>query len=225
MVRIIFILFLLFPCFCYGQEISYSEDDIQSPDFTVWTLGNEELMVCAVKKSANMTIRPLDQLFPKKNLKFIGNRDILIILEGKPVSNKGLNKMFEDGEITINDIESITILKNTSDLPLCSNNQAAILITLKPKYEAIILENGFDTFLSMQESEGFFQYEYLKNKNSLLVKEWNNRCSQPIIYNQHIYESRIDYNPKENYDKDVEYKLYMFFRFMEKKHNISLSSL
>lgn len=55
-----------------------------------------------------------------------------------------------------------------------------------------------------------------------MVTEWNYRHSNPGRYNPHIYEAAIDYDSKTDYGIDVEYTLYMFFRFMEKENNMSL---
>lgn len=58
--------------------------------------------------------------------------------------------------------------------------------------------------------------------NAPIVTEWNIRQKQPLVYDPKIYEEQIDYDPKTDYGLNVEYILYMFFRFMEKEHKMSL---
>lgn len=92
----------------------------------------------------------------------------------------------------------------------------------KEEYETIVFAPGFDSFLTMQPSKSYFTESWLKAKNAQMVTEWNYRYGSPSYYNPHIYEEAIDYDSKINYGLDVEYTLYMFFRFMEKENNMSL---
>lgn len=93
----------------------------------------------------------------------------------------------------------------------------------KTEYEAIVFDVGFELFLTSQHPKQFYSQSTLKSKNTLMVAEWNLRHNQPIRYNPAIYEVNIDYDPLIDYGLDVEYTLYMFFRFMGKEHNIKLS--
>lgn len=92
-------------------------------------------------------------------------------------------------------------------------------------HEATVLDAGFDSFVATQKGIDFYSNDYLKTKNKFLVNEWNSRCNQPSVYDRKIYEATIDYDSKTNYGKEVEYKLYMFFKFMEANNNISFQSL
>ena len=125
--------------------------------------------------------------------------------------------------INPNDIESISILRNKA-LPISLKDSVVLQITTKEKeeYEAIVLDPGFDTFLATQPSKQFFSKTKLKAKNTLAVIEWNYRHKNPLFFNPNIYEVHIDYDQKTDYGLDVEYTLYMFFRYMEKENNITL---
>lgn len=93
----------------------------------------------------------------------------------------------------------------------------------KTEYEATVFDAGFQLFLTTQHPKQFYSESILKSKNTLMVTEWNLRHNQPMRYNPAIYEVNIDYDPTIDYGLDVEYTLYMFFKFMEKEHNIKLS--
>jgi hypothetical protein len=43
-------------------------------------------------------------------------------------------------------------------------------------------------------------------------------------YSPQIYEAKIDYNPQNEYGLDVEYRLYMFFMYMDKKYRLGLEN-
>lgn len=92
----------------------------------------------------------------------------------------------------------------------------------KEEYEVIVFDPGFESFLATQKSKDFYSEWTLKAKNTLMVNEWNSRHLNPMKYNPNIYEVSIDYDSKIEYGLDVEYQLYMFFRFMEKEHKMSL---
>lgn len=93
---------------------------------------------------------------------------------------------------------------------------------LKEEYETIVLAPGFESFVTTQPSKPYFTESWLKSKNAPMVTEWNYRHGNPSQYNPSIYEEVISYDNKIDYGLDVEYTLYMFFRFMEKENNMSL---
>lgn len=134
--------------------------------------------------------------------------------------------------IKVEDIASISILKDSSMIGIYgdppANTQTLVIYTKqfmekdKEEYEAIVLDAGFESFLLTQQPKEFYSETYLKTKNVLMVTEWNARHSLPLLYDPNIYEVSIDYNPQTDYGLEVEYRLYMFFRFMEKEHRMSL---
>lgn len=91
------------------------------------------------------------------------------------------------------------------------------------EYEIIIIDPGFTLYLNtIARPEGFYSQNYLENKNQFYVTTWNYRASNPIQFNPNIYENRIDYNPTINYGYDVNYKLFNYFEFAQRKYNIRL---
>lgn len=90
----------------------------------------------------------------------------------------------------------------------------------KTEYEIIIIEPGFDAWLqSVAKPEGYYSQSYLENRNYIYVVEWNSRVSQPFTYNPNLYEMQIDYNPNIDYGYEVNYKLYNYFIYFQRKYN------
>ena len=88
-------------------------------------------------------------------------------------------------------------------------------------YEIIILEIGFNSWLATQKPRGYYSQNYLENKNQLLVTEYNIRVNQPSRYQQ-LYPFRIDYNSRIDYGYEVNYLLYHYFLFFQRKYNQNL---
>lgn len=90
----------------------------------------------------------------------------------------------------------------------------------KTEYQIIIIEPGFDFWLqSVAKPEGYHSQSYLENRNHIYVVEWNSRVSQPFTYNPSLYELRIDYDPNIDYGYEVNYKLYNYFIYFQRKYN------
>ena len=90
----------------------------------------------------------------------------------------------------------------------------------KTEYEIIIIEPGFDFWLqSIARPEGYYSQSFLENRNRIRVIEWNQRVMQPFRYNSNLYELRIDYDPNIDYGYEVNYKLYNYFIYFQRKYN------
>jgi signal peptidase I len=90
----------------------------------------------------------------------------------------------------------------------------------KTEYEIMIIEPGFDLWLqSIAKPEGFYSQSYLENRNRIYVLEWNQRVTQPFRYNSNLYELQIDYNSNTDYGYEVNYKLYNYFIYFQRKYN------
>tara|TARA_R110002167_G_scaffold41832_3_gene127676 strand:+ start:1503 stop:1961 length:459 start_codon:yes stop_codon:yes gene_type:complete len=90
----------------------------------------------------------------------------------------------------------------------------------KTEYEILIIEPGFNFWLrSLAKPEGFYGQSYLENRNRIYVIEWNNRVLQPQRYSPNLYEMQIDYNPNIDYGYEVNYKLYYYFVYFQRKYN------
>jgi len=88
------------------------------------------------------------------------------------------------------------------------------------EYEIIIIDLGFDTWLnSIARPEGYYSQNFLENRNRILVMEWNQRALQPLQFNPDLYLMQIDYQQNIDYGYEVNYKLYNYFVFFQRKYN------
>ncbi len=88
------------------------------------------------------------------------------------------------------------------------------------EYEIIIIDPGFSTWInSIARPEGYYSQSFLENRNSLMVIEWNQRVLQPNRFNPNLYLMQIDYQQGIDYGYEVNYKLYNYFIFFQRKYN------
>jgi len=88
------------------------------------------------------------------------------------------------------------------------------------EYEIIIIDPGFNQWLqSIARPKGYYSQGFLENRNQLMVITWNQRVLQPQRYNPNLYELQIDYDPNIDYGYEVNYKLYNYFIYFQRKYN------
>lgn len=91
------------------------------------------------------------------------------------------------------------------------------------EYEIIIIDIGFTLYLNtIAKPMNYYSLNFLENKNTIYVANWNMRALNPSKYNSSIYENVIEYSPQVNYGLEVNYKLFNYFQFAEQKYNIRL---
>lgn len=91
------------------------------------------------------------------------------------------------------------------------------------EYDVIIIEPGFGSYLaSTAKPEGFYNQNYLENKNIRYVQEWNRRVLMPSRYNSNLYEMEINYRQGIDYGYDVNYKIYNYFIYFQNRYNQNL---
>lgn len=89
----------------------------------------------------------------------------------------------------------------------------------KTEYEIIIIEPGFNYWLqSIAQPEGYYSQSYLENRNQIYVMNWNQRVLLPSQYDPNLYEMQIDYNPNIDYGYEVNYKLYNYFIYFQRRY-------
>ncbi len=87
-------------------------------------------------------------------------------------------------------------------------------------YEIIIIEPGFYNWLvSIAKPEGYYSQTFLENRNAIYVQNWNNRVLNPGQFDPNLYELQIDYDPSIDYGYEVNYKLYNYFIYFQRKYN------
>lgn len=90
------------------------------------------------------------------------------------------------------------------------------------KYEIIIFDTDFDRWFLMQpENENYYSEEYLKTRNASYVDAWNRLYT---IGDRRV-QSYIDYDRKIDYGKEVNFKLFMYFKYFQERYRINLSMI
>jgi len=92
------------------------------------------------------------------------------------------------------------------------------------EYEIIIFDIGFTSHLATAKSMTYYTQQYLETRNRVYVSEWNNRARNPSRYNDSIYENVIDYQYHVDYGLEVNYKLFQYFQFAQRKYKMRLGS-
>ena len=98
------------------------------------------------------------------------------------------------------------------------------MLTIVLEYEIIIFDIGFTSYLATAKPMSFYTQTNLEAKNRVYVTEWNNRARNLIRFNSDIYENVIDYQPNLDYGMEVNYKLYQYFQFAQKKYKMRLGN-
>ena len=116
--------------------------------------------------------------------------------------------------------ETLTISNNEEQAFNQVQGDTITISSDKTAYEIIIIEPGFNTWLSsIAKPEGYYSQNFLENRNYIMVLEWNNRVMQPSRFDPNLYELRIDYSNQIDYGYEVNYKLYNYFIYFQRKYN------
>ncbi len=87
------------------------------------------------------------------------------------------------------------------------------------EYEILIIEPGFNNWLnSIARQKGYYSQHFLENRNELFVLEWNRRVLLPTRYDPQLYLWQIDYDRTIDYGYDVNFKLYNYFIYIQRKY-------
>ncbi len=116
--------------------------------------------------------------------------------------------------------EVVDISEDEKALFKSDNEEPVEISDEETEYEIIIIEPGFYTWLnSIARPEGYYSQSYLENRNAVLVINWNQRVLDPIRFNPNLYEMQINYDPNIDYGYEVNYKLYNYFIYFQRKYN------
>lgn len=189
------------------KKISKSKNDIGLPISLNVDKILERINLRKIEESIS-SLKIVDVNLPAKM-----NRNIFIV-DGYILEEE------EIMSLKVENLESISVLR--SDPPGFDSKYSYVEVTIKNgvEYEATVLDTGFDSFLATQKSKDYYSIASLKARNEYLVSEWNHRCGLPSVYNPNVYEQKIDYESQLDYGLDVEYIVYMFFKFMAEENNI-----
>ncbi len=136
---------------------------------------------------------------------------ILIIVIGIIYSCGSSQQEFkEDLNITEAEKEAFSVKK--SDTVTIANDSV--------EYEITIIDPGFSIWLnSIAQPRGYYSQQFMESRNDIYVLNWNQRAMQPLQYNPDLYEMQIDYDPRIDYGYEVNYQLYNYFLYFQRKYN------
>lgn len=89
------------------------------------------------------------------------------------------------------------------------------------EYTLMVLDAGYESYLATQPSAHFHSQHYYESWNRQYVREWNMRHRSPSQYGG-FYETEINYDYREDYGLDLNYRLYYYFQFIKDKYGIVL---
>lgn len=103
------------------------------------------------------------------------------------------------------------------------NEEPVVIANDSLEYEITIIDPGFTYFLNaVAQPEGFYSQDYMEARNRAWVNTWNQRARNTLRFNPNIYENIIDYQPTIDYGYEVNYKLFNYFLFAQRKYKMSL---
>mgnify|MGYP003668481818 CR=1 FL=1 len=113
-----------------------------------------------------------------------------------------------------------TINNNSTDSSTSISNDTIRIANDELEYEILIFEPGFQSWLATQPPKGYYGIYHLESKNRLFVLEYNNRVIQ--YKTRDLYEQEINYTPTVKYGLEVNYLLYNYFIYFQKKYKQKL---
>lgn len=106
---------------------------------------------------------------------------------------------------------------------LQEKEQPVVIANDSLEYEIIIIDPGFTYYLkAIAQPRGFYSQNYLETRNTIWVTNWNIRAQNPNRFDGNIYENVIDYQQNVDYGYEVNYKLFNYFLFAQRKYKMSL---
>ena len=92
------------------------------------------------------------------------------------------------------------------------------------EWDLIVIDTQFDYFMNaIAKPMNQYTEANLKSRNRVLVNEWNSYFMSGKY--RDIIESSIDYDPREQYGINFEYKLYQVFVYVNWKYKLRMNGL
>lgn len=87
------------------------------------------------------------------------------------------------------------------------------------EYDIIIMDLGFNQWLTrIAQPKGYYSQSFMENRNYIYVLEWNRRILEPQVYDPQLYELPINYEYNIDYGYDVNYQLYNYFIYFQRRY-------
>ncbi|MFD0932192.1 DUF6146 family protein [Psychroflexus salinarum] len=90
------------------------------------------------------------------------------------------------------------------------------------EYEIIIFEPGFHSWLATQRPRGYYNLNYLEQRNRLFVISYNQRVLNSFQFDPKLYPEQINYEYNKDYGYEVNYLLYHYFVYFQEKYRQKL---
>ena len=90
------------------------------------------------------------------------------------------------------------------------------------EYEIIIFEPGFNTCLVTQKPRGYYNLNYLEQRNRIFVINYNQRVLNPFRFDPNLYPQQINYEYNVDYGYEVNYLLYFYFVYFQQEYSQKL---
>jgi len=90
------------------------------------------------------------------------------------------------------------------------------------EYEIIIFEPGFNSWLVTQKPRGYYNLNYLEQRNRIFVINYNQRVLNPFQYDPNLYPQQINYEYNVDYGYEVNYLLYFYFVYFQQEYGQKL---
>jgi len=88
------------------------------------------------------------------------------------------------------------------------------------EYELLIIDPGFERwFVRNSNPITFYEQRYLENWNRQLAQQWNTKLGTSRRWDC-APQTYLDYNPGIDYGKELNYKLFYYFRYMHERCRI-----
>ncbi|RZN81361.1 MAG: hypothetical protein EVB11_10480 [Winogradskyella sp.] len=102
-------------------------------------------------------------------------------------------------------------------------NDTVVIDSEENSYEIIVIEPGFNGWLaSTARPRHYYSQNFMESRNRIYVNNWNIRVNQPLQFDASLYDMRIDYNNREDYGYEINYKLYNYFIYFQLKYKQKL---
>lgn len=149
-------------------------------------------------------------------MKFLLGISIIIILSWSCSTQKNTvekNNDFNADQLNISDTEKEAFSGKQA------KGDTVTIADDKTQYEIIVIDPGYYSWLhSIAMPEGYYSQEYMEARNRIYVLNWNQRARNPFTYDPNLYEMQINYDPHIDYGYQVNYKLYNYFIYFQRKY-------
>ncbi len=116
--------------------------------------------------------------------------------------------------------KSLQISEDEKNAFEATTGEAIALVDEESEYELIIIDPGFNNWLNnIARAPGYYSQDFLEYRNNVYVNNWNQRVLLPSQFDSNLYFFHIEYDPRIDYGYDLNYKLYNYFIYFQRKYD------